>query len=110
MLARRRGRLGSFFKGKEGGGEALEFRAEDIGGEGEEPGGEAGFATPLREATPGAEESLLRHFFGTAAVAAVAPSHVNERPLPATDDAGEGLDVAGEDAVDVGEVLIRAGG
>ncbi len=47
-------RLGRGFKRYGDSGKAFELGAEKVGGESEEPGGEAGFATPLRESAPGA--------------------------------------------------------
>ena len=91
VLSCRDGGLGGFVERQGDGGEALELGAEDIGCQSEEPGGEAGLATPLGETAPGANEGLLGHLFGAATVAAVAPGHVDERPLPAADDAFEGL-------------------
>lgn len=102
-------RLGYVINVHGDGGKAFELGAEKVGGEGEEPGGEAGLLPPLGEATPGTEKGLLGHFFGSAAVAAVAPCHIHERTLPAADDAFEGLDFTGEYAGDVGEIFCRAG-
>src|SRR5450631_1581824 len=104
------GRFGDFIHRHIDGGEALEFGAEDVCREGEEPGGEAGFTAPMGKTAPGAQEGFLSHLFGAAAITAVTPGHIDERTLPAADDAFEGLDIAGEDAGDVGQVFSRAGG
>jgi hypothetical protein len=53
----------------------------------------------LAEAAPGANQGFLGHLFGAATVAAVAPGHIDQRPLPALHNAGEGLRIAAEDAV-----------
>ena len=53
------------------------------------------------------DKGLLGQLFGAPAIAAVAPGHIDERPLPAADDALEGLRVAGQDAGDIG--LVAAG-
>jgi hypothetical protein len=47
MLGRGCGGLGRGFKGQDDGGKPLQFGAEDVGRESEEPGGKAGFAPPL---------------------------------------------------------------
>ena len=89
---------------------ALQLGAIDVGGDREEPGGEAAFAAPLPESAPGAKERLLGHLFGAAAIAAVAPGHVDERPLPALNNLCKGLQIAGEDAFDQSRIERCTGG
>src|ERR1039457_169986 len=85
---------------------SLELGAENIGGQGEEPRGEAGLASPLWQSSPGTNESLLGQLLGSAPIAAVAPGHIDERALPAADDAFKGLNIAGQHAGNVREVWI----
>ncbi len=105
-LLRGAGGFWSLFDREIDGWEAPELRAENVGGERKEPGGEAGFPTPLGKAAPCAQKGFLGHLFCAAAVTAIAPRHINERPLPAADDAFEGGDISGEHASDVGQILI----
>ena len=100
-------RLGYVINVHGDGGKAFELGAEKVGGEGEEPGGEAGFTTPLRESAPGAEKSFLSQILSAAAVAAISPGHVDDRALPAANDSLECCYVAREDLIDVGQVIGR---
>jgi len=95
----------NFFQRQVDGGEALELGAKDVGREGKKPCGEAGFLTPLGEAAPCAQKGLLGHLLSAAAIAAVAPCHVDERALPAANDSFEGLDIACKHAGYVGKVF-----
>ncbi len=97
-------RLGDVVKRERNGGQAAELGAVDIGSQGKEPGGEGGIAAELGEVAPGAEEGFLGHFFGAAAVAAIAPGEIDERALPAANDGFKGRRIAGEDARDGGFV------
>ena len=96
--------LSDFVEREHGGGDAAEFGAVEIGCEREEPGGKGGVAAELGEIAPGAEEGFLGHFLGAGAVAAEAPRKIDERRLPAADDALEGGCVAGKNAGDDGFV------
>jgi hypothetical protein len=93
-----RGGLGDLVQGQVDDRKSLELGEEDIGGQSEEPGGKAGFAPPPREATPGAEEGILGQVLGTGAIAAIAPGHIDERTLPAADDALKRINVSGSPA------------
>ena len=99
------GRLGDFIERERSGGDAANLGAVEIGGEGEEPGGEGGIAAELGEIAPCADEGFLCHFFGAAAIAAEAPGEIDEGRLPASDDSFECGRVAGEDAGDQGRVF-----
>jgi hypothetical protein len=85
-------------EGKGDGWDAAQLGAVEVGGEREEPGGEDGLVTPGGEVAEGAEEGLLSHLLGTAAVAAEAVGEVDERRLPAAYDALEGGGFSGEDS------------
>jgi hypothetical protein len=67
--------------------DAAEFGAVEIGGQGEKPGGESSFAAPAIKGAVGAEKSLLGHLLGSAAVPAEAIGKIDERDLPAADEA-----------------------
>jgi hypothetical protein len=91
------GGIGDLFEGEGDGRDAADLGAVEVGGKREEPGGEGGLLPPGGEVAEGAEEGLLGHVFGARAVAAEAVGEVDERRLPAADDALEGVGVAGED-------------
>ena len=101
--------LGDFVEGQGEGWAAAELGAVEVGGEGEEPGGEGGLLTPGGEVAEGAEEGVLGEVFGAGAIAGEAVGEVDEGRLPAEDDALEGRGVAGEDSGYVALVIDCAG-
>ena len=92
------GGLMDLVEGQSDGRKAAQFGAVEIGGKREEPGGEGGLLPPGGEFAIGAEEGLLGHLLGAATVAAEAVGEIDERRLPAADDALEGARVAGKNA------------
>ena len=83
----------------------LQFRTEHIRGQSKQPGGKAALATPSAEPAPRADKGLLRQFFGAFAIAAVAPGHIHQRPLPAANDPLERLHLARKHTLHIGQVL-----
>src|SRR6202035_5635008 len=63
-------------------------------------------APPSGQAAPCAKEGFLRELFGAAAVAAVPPGHVEERPLPAAHDSLERAHISRQHAIHVGSVEV----
>ena len=90
--------------------EPFEFRPKHIGSQRKEPSGEAALTPPLHQALPSSDEGLLRQFFGAPAIARVAPSHVDEGPLPPPHNSLKRGNFSGEHALNVGQVVVRAVG
>ncbi len=114
VLCGKAGRLRSSLQWQRLRGKSLQFRAIDVGGQRKQPGRKTRLPPPVGQPAPGAQKSILGHLLRTAAIAAVAPGHVDQRPLPAADDPLEGLHVAIQHArnvrkVGVGPVVLGAG-
>src|SRR4030095_7411863 len=89
-----------------GGGDAPQLGPVEVHGEREEPRREGGVLAPPFERAIRAQEHLLSHLLGAAAVPAEAIGQVHQRPLPPADDPFESRKVAGAHGSNVTPVLV----
>jgi hypothetical protein len=75
-----------------------------------QPRRELCIVAPLMKTRERAQEGLLRHVFRLATMSAEPVGQVDQRPLPALDDPGEGIGIAREDPTNIGAVGIVRGG